>query len=431
MSGKYASKVGLQHFVTLSNQASGLPLEEVTLPDLLRSLGYRTHMVGKWHLGYHKWEYTPVHRGFDSFLGYHLGASTYFNHSWNTWRSPEDGTQVQCPWGYDLWINEDNVGEELSGIYSMELYAQEIEKVIKSPLPSDKEKPMFLYAALQAPHSPLTPLQSDLENNPQFEAIDPVRYNYAALVSSLDRTVGRIVEALKEADMWDNTVLVFSSDNGGEIGNGGFNWPLRGEKATLWEGGTKAVSFIHAGSLWPFQNAAEAYDGLLHITDWLPTLFSLAGGQAYKLPKDLDGYNVWEAISNGRASPRDTVLYNVDEAIRCGAVRQGVWKLLVDGSCGNPKRSAWFTPPEVQIDFSRNSSDSEGIWLVNLEDDPLETNNLAKENPEMVEKLSAILRNYALLAAPSQNYINPGEPAANPQLHEGKWVPWQEEEYQN
>eukprot|EP00638_Chattonella_subsalsa_P000742 CAMPEP_0117763012 /NCGR_PEP_ID=MMETSP0947-20121206/18339_1 /TAXON_ID=44440 /ORGANISM="Chattonella subsalsa, Strain CCMP2191" /LENGTH=540 /DNA_ID=CAMNT_0005584547 /DNA_START=77 /DNA_END=1699 /DNA_ORIENTATION=+ len=424
MSGKYASNVGLQHHVILGNQASGLPLSEKTLPQLLQQKGYSTHMIGKWHLGFHKWEYTPTQRGFDSFFGYHLGAGDYYNHSSCGWLD-ENGIQTHRSWGYDFWLNKVNIAKELENIFSMDLYAKEAERIINMRY-ADGSSPMFLYLALQAPHTPLTPVDEDLKLNAHFT--DPKRQRYAGLVHSLDRVVGRVQQALKRANMWDNTILIFSSDNGGSTEGGGYNWPLRGEKETLWEGGTKAVSFVHGGGTSLLKKTGYRYNGLLHITDWLPTLLHLAGGMPSELPDNLDGHDVWDAISKGGVSPRDLVLYNVDDKWGCGAVRSGKWKYVRNGNCNKPKLGWWKVPPEVSA-VERPSpptpeDGSDDLWLINLEEDPLESNNLADEFPEIVQEMQTLLQHYLLIADTNQNAENSGDEMADPKMHDNTWVPW-------
>ncbi|CAM9737928.1 unnamed protein product, partial [Heterosigma akashiwo] len=430
MTGKYASNVGLQHHVILGNQASGLPLAEITLPELLRSRGYSTHIIGKWHLGFHTWDYHPNSRGFDSFLGYNLGANDYWNHSSAGWLD-EERRQVKHNYGYDFWLNKVNVAEQLEGIHSMDLYAKEAERIIGSRFSQEAHAgPMFLYLAVQAPHSPLTPRPEDLS-----ACLSPSarRRNYAALVLNLDKLVGRVVKSLKKNNMWDNTLIVFSADNGGEAGGGGYNWPLRGQKTTLWEGGTRAVSFIHPGGTNLLRKTGHRHRGLLHISDWLPTLFRLAGGRPEKLPPRLDGVDAWDSISAGAPSPRDTVLYNADAASGCGAVRQGRWKLVRRGGCGRPALGGWFPPPEVDA-VARGAplplgplagpEDDEDPWLVDLEEDPFESTNLYARRPEVARGLEALLQRYVLAAARNQNAEEPGDPRADPARHGGRWMPW-------
>ena len=135
---------------------------------------------------------------------------------------------------------------------------------------------------------------------------DETRRTHAAMVDIMDEAVGNLTRAFKTAGLWDDTLTVFSTDNGGTHLGGGYNWPLRGEKTHLWEGGVRGAGFVHGEML---QTKGTTTRGLMHVSDWYPTLLHAAG----LTPEGgLDGVNLWETIVNGAPSPRKEILLNID-----------------------------------------------------------------------------------------------------------------------
>lgn len=231
LTGRYQIHTGLQHSIIRPRQPNCLPLDQVTLPQKLQEAGYSTHMVGKWHLGFYRKECLPTRRGFDTFLGSLTGNVDYYTYD-NC-----DGPGV-C--GFDLHEGE-SVAWGLSGQYSTMLYAQRASHILASHSP---QKPLFLYVAFQAVH---TPLQSPREYLYRYRTMGNVaRRKYAAMVTCMDEAVRNITWALKRYGFYNNSVIIFSSDNGGQTFSGGSNWPLRGRKGTYWEGGVRGLGFVHS-----------------------------------------------------------------------------------------------------------------------------------------------------------------------------------------
>ncbi|XP_066271866.1 arylsulfatase B-like [Branchiostoma lanceolatum] len=333
LTGRYQIRFGLQHSLIWPPQPSGLPLDEVTLPQRLREGGYSTHIVGKWHLGFYKEEYKPTNRGFDTFYGYLTGGEDYWTHR-QVGGLPG---QPQTWSGLDL-RDQDRPVTDQNGTYSTHLF---VNKAIEIIAQQDKNKPMFLFLSFQAVH---TPLQAPAEDISRYSHInDSDRRVYAAMTTAMDEAVGKVADALKRHGLWDNSVLIFSTDNGGRVDKGGNNWPLRGWKGSLWEGGVRGVGFVNSPLI---QSKGRTSDALIHISDWFPTLVGIAGGSTNGT-KPLDGHDVWEAISEGRPSPRTEILHNIDPLFstvtspqphRWGnhvfntsvhaAIRSGDWKLL-------------------------------------------------------------------------------------------------------
>ncbi|CAH3181299.1 unnamed protein product [Porites lobata] len=229
LSGMYPIHTGLQNGVIGPTEPYGLPLNITILPQKLKEAGYSTHMIGKWHLGFCSWSYTPLYRGFDSFYGIYLGAGDHYTHELGGILDlHDDGTPV----------------EDKNGVYSTYLYAEQAQSVILS---HNASTPLFLYLPFQSVHSPL---QVPTEYTEKYENItDDDRRIYAGLVENVDEAIGNITEAMKTAGLWDNTLLIVTTDNGGAPDDGGYNWPLRGEKGSLWEGGVRGVAFVHGNML--------------------------------------------------------------------------------------------------------------------------------------------------------------------------------------
>ncbi|XP_048517743.1 arylsulfatase J isoform X2 [Dendroctonus ponderosae] len=231
MTGKYPIHTGMQHAVLYGAEPRGLPLTEKILPQYLEELGYVNHIVGKWHLGSWKKEYTPLYRGFISHLGYWTGHQDYFDH-----------TAVENPgWGLDMRRNM-SIAYDLHGQYSTDLFTEESVRLINE---HNTEKPLFLYLAHAAVHSgnPYEPLRAPDDEVDKFEYIqESQRQRFAAMLSKLDQSVGAVVKALKNRNMLENSIVIFTSDNGGPAAgfnlNAASNYPLKGVKNTLWEGTT-------------------------------------------------------------------------------------------------------------------------------------------------------------------------------------------------
>lgn len=348
MTGRYPFRYGLQTAVILSGHTYGLATDERLLPQALKDAGYRTAIVGKWHLGHGDRKYWPKQRGFDSQYGPLIGEIDYFTHKQH---------------GVIDWYRDNRRVDEPG--YSTTLLGNEAVRVIESAKPS---QPLFLYLAFNAPHTPYQAPQAYLDRYKHIA--DPARRAYAASISALDDQVGRVVAALERKGMRENTLIVFHSDNGGTrnamfAGEGDMskitipcdNGPFRDGKGSLYEGGTRVVAFAN----WPGRIApGSTVDGMMHVVDMFPTLVGLAGGSAAG-SKPLDGLDMWPTIGKGAASPRTEIVYNV-EPFRAG-VREGDWKLI------------WRTPlPET-------------VELYDIANDPSEKNNVAAAHPDKVAAL--------------------------------------------
>ncbi len=345
---------------TLPFAQQGLPGAEVTLAETLGEAGYHTVHIGKWHLGRGD-EFGPNAQGFDESL---LMASGLY-------LPQDDPGVVNARVDFDpvdkfLWARMQfaasfNESEwfEPSG-YLTDYWTDEAVKVIHA----NRERPFFLYLAHWGVHTPLQATKQDYE---AVGDIEPHRLRvYAAMIRALDRSVGDILDALDEEGLADNTIVVFSSDNGGPgyIGLPEINAPYRGWKLTLFEGGIRVPMFIR----WPAQIAAgtQVTTPTAHI-DLLPSLASACG---VALPEgvEIDGRNIMPLAtgSNADLGDEDTIYW---QSAYNQVVRRGDWKLQV-------------------------SARPDKAWLYDLASDPTEQVNLVAERPDVVEQLSALLEQH-------------------------------------
>jgi len=351
LTGRYPMRHGLQVGVVRPWAQHGLPLEERTLAQALRDAGYATAIFGKWHLGHFKPEYLPTRRGFDRQYGHYNGAIDYFTHV-------RDG-------GFD-WHRDDKVSRDEG--YSTTLLADEAVRFIRV---HDARKPFFAYVAFTAVHAPLQVPEKYKE--PYAHLRPPNRQTYAGMIAAMDEAVGRIVGAIEARGWRTNTLIVFSSDNGGpNPARLTSNGPLRAGKGTIYEGGVKACAFAN----WPGQiKSNTVVDAPLHIVDWYPTLLKLAGASLeQKLP--VDGRDLWPTLTAGAPSPHDAILINASP--KKGALRAGDWKLVVNG------QAAESDDGEATTTASTNS-----VELFHLANDPGEKTNLAAQQPDKVRELRA------------------------------------------
>ena len=351
----------------LPYESQGLPSEEVTLAEVLKAKGYQTAHIGKWHLG-RSAGFLPNDQGFDDSL---LMASGLF--------LPEDDPGVVNaklpfdPIDQFLWARMDYAASFNTGDvdrfrpkgYLTDYWTDESIKFIHA----NRNRPFFLYLAHWATH---TPLQATREDYEAVGDIKPHRLRvYAAMVRALDRSVARITEALEAEGLADNTIIVFTSDNGGAgyIGLPEVNAPYRGWKLTAFEGGIRAPLFIK----WPqrISKGTVLETPAAHI-DLMPTIASAVGAST-PAGVEIDGINLLPLATGQAEDGQSRTLFWQSGYYRI--VRHGDWKLQVSEL------------PDKQ-------------WLYNLADDPTEQRNLAQQRPDKVKELVALLNQHKENARP-------------------------------
>lgn len=459
MTGKHPIHTGMQHTVLYGAEPRGLPLTEKLLPEYLKELGYTTHIVGKWHLGSYRKEYTPTYRGFDTHLGFWTGHHDYNDH-----------TAIESPyWGLDMRRGMEPAWD-LHGQYSTDIFTKEAMRLIKT---HNASKPLFLYLAHAAVHSgnPYNPLPAPDEVVAKFGGItDYNRRRFAGVLHKLDESVGKVVQALQEAGLLHNTIVVFTTDNGGPAAgfniNSASNWPLRGVKNTLWEGGVRGT-----GLLWSplIHRPGRVSTQLFHITDWLPTLYAAAGGDVGYLGQ-IDGMNAWMTLSDDLPSNRTSVLHNIDDIYGNAALTVGDWK-IVKGTTYGGMWDGWYGPsgrgeavgqkydmyvvtsslagravsrvgtpltPAIMQTLRNEAEvicDSSPVYahverseckpliapcLFNIRNDPCEQHNLADMYPEILQLLEVSISQINATVVPPSNL--PWDPRADPRFWDHTWT---------
>ena len=358
----------------------GVDLRMTMIPKKLQAAGYATHHVGKWHLGGTFLENVPVKRGFNTSLGYLGGAEDHYTQE-------ESG-------GVDLWSQlEPAYGQ--NGTYSGYLYTDRMVQVVQQ---HDQAQPLFLYAAFQDCHAPYqVPAQYE---NSTIDFQD--RRTYQGMVQSMDESIGNLTAALKEAGMWDNTLVVYTSDNGGPstvascFSN---NYPLRGSKHTDYEGGVRVGAFVSGGVL-PKQMYGTQLDGYASIADWYATFAHLSGVDPTDhqdgVP-DTDSLNLWPMLSGQNlTSPRTEIPLTVgvdDTSILTPrdvgeGLIVGPWKYIL----GNANMGIWMSPqyPNASTDCAHQVGPgcAEGC-LFNIIDDPNEYTELSAAQPTVFAQMKA------------------------------------------
>ena len=351
MTGRYPQRFGHEFNLGPMHAEFGLPVEETTIADHLKTAGYRTAIFGKWHLGVGE-KYHPLRRGFDEFFGFLGGAHTYINVG-GAANPLLDGT-VPVP-SFDGYLTD--------------AFAERASDFVKQ----QASRPFFLYLAFNAAHTPLQAPKKYLDRFPQIQ--DEQRRTYAAMVSAMDDGVGKVLGTLREQNLDQNTLVVFFNDNGGPTMattsvNGSSNAPLRGSKRTTWEGGIRVPFILRWSGRLP---AGRVEKGPVIQLDVLPTALAAAavkGGNS----RALDGVNLLPFVTGAeKGSPHETLYWRFGGMM---AIRHGDWKLV-------KSREGAFVDDDPGV-----LKDLTGAELFNLADDIGESKNLAAARPEKVKDLS-------------------------------------------
>lgn len=318
----------------------GLPLDEVLLSDILSENGYTSAAVGKWHLGDHP-EFWPTNRGFQEWYGFSGGGMNY----WGLASEPIKGVLHQ---------GKPVPQEELSYL------TDDFTKASVDFIKKQGKKPFFLYLAYNAPHAPIQATRAYLESTDYIE--DGARSTYAAMIAGIDAGVGEISSALKEQDIFDNTLIVYLSDNGGH-GMGSSCGPYRGWKGMVYEGGIR-VPFCLS---WPARlQGGKVYKEAISALDIFPTFLEAAGISTEDL--DSDGCDLIPYLSGAKQGPPHEALFWRYTNGAGYAVRKGNFKLV--------------------------NQYKKTLSLFNMETDPFEQYNLAASQPQKVTELQNLYEDW-------------------------------------
>lgn len=343
MTGKYQQRTGVEGVITAKRHREvGLNLNEITMAEEFKNHGYNCGMFGKWHLGYSQ-EFNPTLQGFDEFIGFVSGNVDYHAHIDQE--------------GYLDWWKGDKIDNDKG--YTTDLITQNGVSFLKNYNPEKTNKPFFLYLPHEAPHAPYQKRIDKVLRTVGKAGTEPVIKDsipsiYKEMVEVMDKGIGEIVQTLKETGQYENTILVFLSDNGAN--NKGDNGELRGHKASVYEGGSRVPAII----CYPDKIKKGSVNSQTILTmDLLPTLLDFIDQKPSG--KNIDGISIKDNLLNQTSLPERDVFFAYGNK---SFVRSGNWKLV------------WLT-----------RKDSDKIELYNLSNDLQERNDLSSENPELVNKM--------------------------------------------
>ncbi|KAL1472867.1 hypothetical protein MTO96_022648 [Rhipicephalus appendiculatus] len=435
-----------------SFSTDGTPHTVLYSPDVPEKIGLRHSLrwSQQWSLGFFRDEFTPENRGFDTAFAKWSGPGDYWTH-----------------------VSSDVLWNK-TGMYATRVFTERATEIIAQ---HDKTKPLFMLVAHQGVQAAngYGSVQCPQEHLESFASIaHRKRVLLAGALAEVDTSVGKVFAALQNRTMLNDTVLVFVSSSGGlpDGDDGGsnwsFNWPLRGTRGTYFEGGVRVPAFVWSPLM--ADRSPRVSTQLMHVTDWLPTLVHLAGGDAKTLGEvaDLDSYNQWPTISKNLASPRKSITHRFDLAGQNFVILLGDYKGFIakHSSISRERKSAWFPlvgfEPKQSTNFEKRVSSCDafkalerfygsgfkltdptqrgsllnctrmvkpidchvgrGPCLFNLAKDPCEQDNIVDKHPAVLMKMKQAII-YGDSYVPWENE-KLGDSDADPGLFGGVWVPW-------
>lgn len=349
LTGMNPHAAGLPGNASSMKGTPGMPSDRVTIAEAMKEAGYTTGHIGKWHLGFTP-ETMPNGQGFDYSYGHMGGCIDNYSHFFY-WNGPNR---------HDLYENGKEIWED--GAYFPDLMQQKADEFITR----SKDKPFFMYYAINLPHYPLQPTAKWREH---YRNLPHPRKDYAAFVSTIDERVGHLMNTLDSLKLRENTIVIFQSDHGHSVesrafGGGGNAGPYRGAKMSLFEGGIRVPAIIsYPGSI---PENEERKQLALNI-DWFPTIMDYVGVEK----PELEGKSLRKLIENNTAKTSHK-LFRWKQGVSW-AIRKGDWKLI--GFPQDPTRKASLDP------------EKDVLFLSNLSTDPGEMTNMAGRYPDKVEEL--------------------------------------------
>ncbi|MFD2158762.1 sulfatase-like hydrolase/transferase [Rubritalea tangerina] len=332
ITGRYQQRFG--HEANCPRGKQGMVTSEYTMGQAFQSIGYKTYMIGKWHLGNLE-EMYPTQRGFDSFWGLREGSRGFFYKE-----------------GKEKFGNYHSIEENGKHVAFEGFLTDRMTDAGIAMIEANKQDPFFMFLSYTAPH---TPLQATPEDKAKANG-----NAYHALIQNMDDNIGRLVAYLEENKMRENTVIWFLSDNGGTVGSAS-NYPLNGKKGVEFEGGHRVPFIVN----WPAKiKGGQRFDGLTSAMDIFPTSFKLAGGK--ETPNKLDGVDLLPYLVGEKSGDPHATLYwrKLEQA----AIRHGDWKMIRGEGL-----------PEM---------------LYKMGDDTSELNDVAKQHPEKVQELGKMITDW-------------------------------------
>ena len=352
MTGRYPDRAGVPGVIRThpENSWGYFRQDAATLPSVLKQKDYRTALIGKWHLGLEP-ENHPCKRGFDHFHGF-LGdmMDDYYTHLRHDINYMRQGSDTIHPQGH---------ATDLFTEWSVDF----IRAQAQSP------QPFFLYLAYNAPHTPIQPPEDWVERVREREPdISLQRAKYMALVEHMDAGIGRVLDTLAETDQLSNTLVIYTSDNGGSMDVGAHNGPLRGQKGEMYEGGIR----VPTCAMWP-GHVPEGHvtDQVALLMDLFPTVCEVAGAP---IPHEIEGRSIWQTLQGEPQDFSDRILYWLR--------REGGQRFL--GQCQHAIRRG-----DIKL---LHNSPFEALELYDLSSDPLETTNGSQTQTDLFREMSQLFQ---------------------------------------
>jgi arylsulfatase A-like enzyme len=384
LTGRHPQRSGINNWTQNDAHAEkkgvNMPLSEITIAEILKENGYVTGLFGKWHLG-GALENGPMEQGFDEFFGHRGGFIENYTHYF-----------LHGMGFHDLWDGKEEIFER--GKYYPAMMTEKAIDFIER----HREEPFFLYAAFNLPHYPE---QADSMFLYDYSDLNEPRRSYAQVVTAVDGRIGQIISKLKELNLFDNTFILYMSDNGHSTeetmirfdnhksglpkgfnycanGGGGYTGKWRGAKGGFLEGGIRVPAIITYPDL---IKGGQVRDQIVSGLDILPTICDITGSE---LPEyEIDGFSLVPIFKSGNATSKHELMYFQWEDQ--WAVREGKWKLIVNGRDTSGKFSG----------HQEKEEEMESPYLADLEDENPEEINYANEHPEIVERLTKLYEEWA------------------------------------
>ena len=352
MTGRYPDRAGVPGVIRThpENSWGYLRQDAVTLPSALKQKDYRTALIGKWHLGLEP-ENHPCKRGFDHFHGF-LGdmMDDYYTHRRHDINYMQHGFDTIDPRGH---------ATDLFTEWSMDFIRAQAQSF----------EPFFLYLAYNAPHTPIQPPDEWIARVQEREPdVSPQRAKYIALVEHMDAGIGRVLDTLEDTDQLSNTLVIYTSDNGGAVNVGAHNGPLRGQKGQMYEGGIR----VPTCAMWPgYIQDGHVTDQVALLMDLFPTICEVAGAS---IPEGIEGRSIWQTLQGEQQDFSERILYWLR--------REGGQQFL--GQCQHAIRRG-----DTKL---LHNSPFEPLELYNLSNDPLETTDNAQTESALFREMRQLFQ---------------------------------------
>ena len=352
MTGRYPDRAGVPGVIRThpENSWGYFRQDAVTLPSALKQKDYRTALIGKWHLGLEP-ENHPCKRGFDHFHGF-LGdmMDDYYTHRRHDINYMQHGFDTIDPRGH---------ATDLFTEWSMDFIRAQAQSF----------EPFFLYLAYNAPHTPIQPPDEWIARVQEREPdISPQRAKYIALVEHMDAGIGRVLDTLEDTDQLSNTLVIYTSDNGGAVNVGAHNGPLRGQKGQMYEGGIR----VPTCAMWPgYIQDGHVTDQVALLMDLFPTICEVAGAS---IPEGIEGRSIWQTLQGEQQDFSERILYWLR--------REGGQQFL--GQCQHAIRRG-----DTKL---LHNSPFEPLELYNLSNDPLETTDNAQTETALFREMRQLFQ---------------------------------------